>query len=97
MKPPIHTTEFTAAHGHGLRGPLGAISSAVEVLRQLSARVEIKDPRDAALMAHAQAVIARQTEQLTRMIDELLCAEEPEEPAPYDASRLHQAMQRLPQ
>jgi PAS domain S-box-containing protein len=56
--------EFIAMLGHELRNPLGAISSAASVLCQLSDRDEIA--------ARAAGVIQRQTEHLTRMIEDLL-------------------------
>ncbi len=74
MNAPLHKTEFITALGHELRGPLGAICSAAEVLKRLSSRMEFKDPRDAELMAQAQAIIARQSGQLAWVIDDLLCA-----------------------
>jgi two-component system, sensor histidine kinase len=56
--------EFIAMLGHELRNPLGAISSAASVLLQLSEHDD--------MAARACDVIHRQTEHLTRMIEDLL-------------------------
>jgi len=72
--PLLHKSELIAALGHELRGPLGAINCAAEVLKRLSSRMEFKDPKDAELMAQAQAVIARQSGQIASVIDGLLSA-----------------------
>jgi signal transduction histidine kinase/CheY-like chemotaxis protein len=56
--------EFLAMLGHELRNPLGAISSAAQVL-QLTAR-----PSDG--NAESAAIIARQVTHMTRMVDDLL-------------------------
>jgi PAS domain S-box-containing protein len=56
--------EFMAMLGHELRNPLGAISGAVSVLD----RIEPVTGR----AARAREVIARQTEHLTRLIEDLL-------------------------
>jgi NO-binding membrane sensor protein with MHYT domain/CheY-like chemotaxis protein len=56
--------EFLAMLGHELRNPLASISSAVHLLQHPSA--------DSAQQHFAQDVIARQTLQLTRIVDDLL-------------------------
>jgi PAS domain S-box-containing protein len=56
--------EFLAMLSHELRNPLGAIASAVEVLKLASG--------DPALAAEARSVIERQTRHLGRMMDDLL-------------------------
>jgi PAS domain S-box-containing protein len=56
--------EFLAMLGHELRNPLGAISDAISVLD----RIEPASGR----AARAREVIARQTEHLTRLIEDLL-------------------------
>jgi CheY-like chemotaxis protein/anti-sigma regulatory factor (Ser/Thr protein kinase) len=56
--------EFLAMLGHELRNPLAPIGLAVEVLRKLG-------PGDDAIV-WARDVIARQTGQLTRLVDDLL-------------------------
>src|SRR5262245_18975653 len=56
--------EFIAMLGHELRNPLGAITSAITVLRQLESGHDHG--------VQAREVIARQTEQLTRVIEDLL-------------------------
>jgi PAS domain S-box-containing protein len=56
--------EFIAMLGHELRNPLGAISSAASVLLKLSEGGDMS--------ARACDVIHRQTEHLTRMIEDLL-------------------------
>lgn len=56
--------EFLAMLGHELRNPLGAISSAVEVLQRT-------EP-GAALSGRALQIIARQTANLAHMVDDLL-------------------------
>ena len=55
--------EFLAMLSHELRNPLGAISSAIQVLDRVG---------DAALGARARAVIARQTQHLSRLVEDLL-------------------------
>ena len=47
-------------------------------MKLLSARMDVQNPKDAELMAQAQAVIVRQTENLTRMIDDMLSAAQAE-------------------
>ncbi|WP_077035622.1 ATP-binding protein [Pelomonas sp. KK5] len=59
--------EFLAMLGHELRNPLGAIASASEVLAQLGNRQGSE-----ALAESARVIIARQTRQLGRLVDELL-------------------------
>ncbi|MDY0745357.1 ATP-binding protein [Paucibacter sp. R3-3] len=61
--------EFLAMLGHELRNPLGAIASASEVLAQLGSAPPAKA---AALGESARAIIARQTRQLARLVDDLL-------------------------
>jgi len=61
--------EFLAMLGHELRNPLGAIASASEVLAQLGSNPSAKS---AALAESARAIIARQTRQLARLVDDLL-------------------------
>jgi signal transduction histidine kinase len=56
--------EFLAMLGHELRNPLGAITSASEVLKQA--------PADTELAANARAIIERQTRHLARLVDDLL-------------------------
>jgi signal transduction histidine kinase/ActR/RegA family two-component response regulator len=56
--------EFLAILGHELRNPLAAIRSATHVLNHLCA--------EQASTAHCRGVIARQTAQLSRMVDDLL-------------------------
>jgi len=56
--------EFLAMLGHELRNPLGAISNAVHVLESVA------KPDDAT--ASARGVIARQTANLARLVDDLL-------------------------
>jgi len=55
--------QFLAMLGHELRNPLGAISAAASVLGQTSTPEQDSRARD---------VIARQTEHLTRLVDDLL-------------------------
>jgi signal transduction histidine kinase/integral membrane sensor domain MASE1/ActR/RegA family two-component response regulator len=55
--------EFLAMLSHELRNPLGAIGSAIQVLDRVG---------DAALGARARAVIARQTQHLSRLVEDLL-------------------------
>jgi signal transduction histidine kinase len=55
---------FLASLAHELRNPLAPIRSAVEVLRLPAAAPEASD--------HARAVIIRQLDQMTRLIDDLL-------------------------
>jgi signal transduction histidine kinase len=56
--------DFMAMLGHELRNPMAAISGAIEVMR-------IR-PNDAAHVERARAIIERQTEQLARLVDDLL-------------------------
>lgn len=56
--------DFMAMLGHELRNPMAAILGAIEVMR---AR-----PDDQAHVARARGVIERQTEQLARLVDDLL-------------------------
>src|SRR5262249_4529024 len=56
--------EFLAMLSHELRSPLGAIGSAVRLLREAG--------ESEALAARAQAVIDRQVAHLTRLVDDLL-------------------------
>lgn len=56
--------EFLAMLGHELRNPLGAISSATEVMT----RAEPDSP----LAGNARAIITRQTRHLARLVDDLL-------------------------
>ena len=55
--------EFLAMLSHELRNPLGAISSAIQVLDRVG---------DASLGARARGVIARQTQHLSRLVEDLL-------------------------
>jgi PAS domain S-box-containing protein len=57
--------EFIAMLGHELRNPLSAISGAVAVLRRVA-------PGDEQPAASARDVIARQTQHLARLMDDLL-------------------------
>jgi len=61
--PPLQTRRFLAMLSHELRNPLGAISSAIQVLDRVD---------DASLAARARGVIARQTQHLSRLVDDLL-------------------------
>ena len=56
--------EFLAMLGHELRNPLGAISNAVAVLSKIG-------PQDEQLL-QLRAIITRQAQQLTRLVDDLL-------------------------
>ncbi len=56
--------EFLAMLGHELRNPLGAVSNAAQVLDREGAKPE--------QIAFARGVIARQTQHLARLIDDLL-------------------------
>jgi signal transduction histidine kinase len=56
--------DFMAMLGHELRNPMAAISGAIEVMR---AR-----PDDREHIERARAIIERQTEQLARLVDDLL-------------------------
>jgi signal transduction histidine kinase/CheY-like chemotaxis protein len=56
--------EFMAMLGHELRNPMAAISGAIEVMRSR--------PDDAEHIGKARAIIERQTEQLARLVDDLL-------------------------
>jgi signal transduction histidine kinase/integral membrane sensor domain MASE1/ActR/RegA family two-component response regulator len=55
--------EFLAMLSHELRNPLGAISSAIQVLDRVN---------EASTAARARAVIARQTQHLSRLVEDLL-------------------------
>jgi PAS domain S-box-containing protein len=68
--------EFLAMLGHELRNPLGALASAVRIL-------DLKD-RSPNHVAHARAVIDRQIERLSHLVDDLV-----------DASRVTSAKMRL--
>jgi signal transduction histidine kinase len=56
--------DFMAMLGHELRNPMAAISGAIEVMRTR--------PDDPAHIERARAIIERQTEQLARLVDDLL-------------------------
>lgn len=56
--------EFLAMLGHELRNPLAAISASARVLRT--------SKPDSSVRTRAQDVIERQTEQMTRLVDDLL-------------------------
>src|SRR5262249_39947266 len=56
--------EFLAMLGHELRNPIGAITSAVEVLE----RVDGGDPQG----ARVRAILSRQAAQMGRLVDDLL-------------------------
>jgi signal transduction histidine kinase len=56
--------DFMAMLGHELRNPMAAISGAIEVMRA--------QPDDPAHIARARGIIERQTEQLARLVDDLL-------------------------
>jgi PAS domain S-box-containing protein len=68
--------EFLAMLGHELRNPIGALASAVRIL-------DLQEP-SANLVSRARAVIGRQLDQLSRLVDDLL-----------DASRVTSAKMRL--
>jgi signal transduction histidine kinase/integral membrane sensor domain MASE1/ActR/RegA family two-component response regulator len=55
--------EFLAMLSHELRNPLGAISSAIQVLDRAT---------DPSMAARARVVIARQTQHLSRLVEDLL-------------------------
>ena len=55
--------EFLAMLSHELRNPLGAIASAIQVLDRVD---------DAAVAARARVVIARQSQHLSRLVEDLL-------------------------
>jgi signal transduction histidine kinase/integral membrane sensor domain MASE1/ActR/RegA family two-component response regulator len=55
--------EFLAMLSHELRNPLGAIGSAIQVLERAD---------DAAVATRARGVIGRQTQHLTRLVEDLL-------------------------
>ncbi len=55
--------EFLAMLSHELRNPLGAISSAIQVLDRVG---------DPSLAARARVIIARQTQHLSRLVEDLL-------------------------
>ena len=70
--------EFLAMIAHEIRNPLGPIRSAVEIMRMVG-------PRDAAL-EKACELIARQVDQLSQVVDELLARQAPRaEPPPRNA------------
>lgn len=56
--------EFLAMLAHELRNPLAPLSNAAEILRMTGANADEKE--------HAQAIITRQIENMSRMIDDLL-------------------------
>jgi PAS domain S-box-containing protein len=56
--------EFLAMLSHELRNPLAPITTAIEIMR-------VREPADASIV-WARDVIARQTAQLTRLVDDLL-------------------------
>lgn len=56
--------EFLAMLGHELRNPLSAIVGAVEIMHAKEAGAEA--------ISHAKAILRRQTEHLTHIVDELL-------------------------
>jgi PAS domain S-box-containing protein len=56
--------EFLAMLGHELRNPLGPIRTSVQIMSRV--------PSDSPKMKEARAMIARQVEHLTRMVDDLL-------------------------
>jgi PAS domain S-box-containing protein len=56
--------EFLAVLSHELRNPLAPITMAVEIMR-------LREPRDESIV-WARDIIARQTAQLTRLVDDLL-------------------------
>ena len=66
--------EFLAVIAHELRNPLGPIRSAVEIMRMVG-------PRDAAL-EKACELIARQVDQLSQVVDELLARQAPRDEPP---------------
>jgi PAS domain S-box-containing protein len=68
--------EFLAMLGHELRNPLGALASAIRIL-------DLQEPSPN-LVARARAVIGRQLDQLSHLVDDLL-----------DASRVTSAKMRL--
>jgi PAS domain S-box-containing protein len=68
--------EFLAMLGHELRNPIGALASAVRIL-------DLQEP-SGNLVARARAVIGRQLDQLSHLVDDLL-----------DASRVTSAKMRL--
>lgn len=71
--------EFLAMIAHEVRNPLGPIRSAVEIMRMVG-------PHDAAL-DKACELIARQVDQLSQVVDELMTRQAPRtEPAPARAS-----------
>jgi PAS domain S-box-containing protein len=59
-----HKDEFLAMLGHELRNPLGPIRSAIHILR--------KYPTAEPALIRAQKAIERQTNQMTRLVDDLL-------------------------
>ncbi|MBA3461935.1 MAG: response regulator [Deltaproteobacteria bacterium] len=58
--------DFLAMLGHELRNPMAAISAALELLRS--------GPSDPGIVMRAEAVLERQTAQLSRLVDDLLDA-----------------------
>jgi PAS domain S-box-containing protein len=68
--------EFLAMLGHELRNPLGALASAVRILDH--------PERSANHMAHARAIVDRQIDRLSHLVDDLV-----------DASRVTSAKMRL--
>lgn len=59
-----HKTEFLAMLAHELRNPLAPIRNGVEILR--------REPADGQLAQGAVEMVARQVEQMVRLIDDLL-------------------------
>jgi len=58
--------EFLAMLGHELRNPLGALASAVQVLQMVGSKEQASDK--------ATAILARQIQHMTRLVDDLLDA-----------------------
>jgi PAS domain S-box-containing protein len=56
--------EFLAMLGHELRNPLAPVRNAVQIMRKIG----VDDPR----LAWARDIVARQTEHLARLVDDLL-------------------------
>src|SRR5262249_11621090 len=56
--------EFLAVLSHELRNPLGAISNALSVIQKVKSNTDVP--------SRAQAVVARQTFNLTRLVNDLL-------------------------
>ena len=61
--PPLQTRRFLAMLSHELRNPLGAIGSAIQLLERVT---------NPTVAARAQGVIARQTQHLSRLVEDLL-------------------------